>query len=56
MTLWVGMDYIKKVTGYKDPDTIKRRILIPHREEIEKVCLLPEKEGGKVAIQQGTFG
>ncbi|WP_373750133.1 DUF771 domain-containing protein [Jeotgalibaca porci] len=45
MTIWVGWKYIAKHTPYKNLETIKKHILIPHREEIEQFARYPEAKG-----------
>lgn len=45
MTEWVGLDWLRDQTGYKHINTLKNRILIPYRDEIEQFSYYPNKSG-----------
>lgn len=45
MTEWVDLNWLKEKTGYRDPTTLKKRILIPYRDEIEQFAYYPSKKG-----------
>lgn len=45
MPEWVDLNWLREQTGYKHIDTLKRRILIPYREELEQFSYYPTKSG-----------
>lgn len=52
MTQWVNIDWLKEQTGYRDTETLKRRILLPYREELEKFIYYPKKRGERWKISR----
>ena len=42
---WVKIDWLKAKTGYKDIATLKKRILLPYRDELETIIYYPKKRG-----------
>lgn len=45
MSDWVGIEYLKDKTGYRSATTLKKRILVPYREELEQFTYYPRKGG-----------
>ncbi|MGP6139611.1 DUF771 domain-containing protein [Jeotgalibaca sp. A127] len=45
MSEWVGIDYLKDKTGYRSATTLKKRVLLPYRVELEEFTYYPKKGG-----------